>query len=434
MIENRLSVTNSPNHQQHHYIWLIFQVSVLILPLFPVGGELGLLVVLIAVWRSYYSQIVTNPFNWGWSILAVWLIINSFLADRTTDAWLGLANFLPFFALFIAISNLINRIDRLLRLAWLLIIPSVAIVVLGLGQLYFNWSSPQLIATILGWELVPQGVPAGRMSSVFIYANFLAIYLSFTFILCLGLWSIYYPNKKQNITKLSILSIILITNSIGSILANSRNSWLIIFIACLAFALYLRWYWIVSIVTAVTTIIFYTSLGNFWGQQWLRKIVPELIWGRLSDTMYPNRPLETLRLTQWQFCWLKIQERPFRGWGLRNFTPLYLEATDFWFGHPHNLLLMLALEIGLIATVFLCVIVGSILVKSILLLKLKLSLNRQDTLIIFTYLLTFTSCILFNLFDVTIFELRVNTISWIVLAAIAGVEQAHSSLQSKNTP
>ena len=426
---------NYQNNQQANYIWRIFQISVLILPLFPIGGELGLFVVLIAVWRSQYKQIISKPFNKGWLILTLWLIINSFLAYEPTSAWLGLANFLPFFALFIAVSNLINTLDRLFRLAWLLVIPSVPIVILGLGQLYFNWSSPPLIATILGWELVPGGIPPGRMSSVFIYANFLAIYLNFTFILSLGLWFSNWLSKEQPKQKIILLTVILITNSIGLILANSRNSWLIVLLACVAFAIYLSWYWIVSIITALITVISYTSFGDFWGQQWLRKIIPKLIWGRLSDKIYPNRPVETLRLTQWQFSWLKVQERPFTGWGLRNFTPLYLEQTNFWYGHPHNLFIMLSLEIGVIATVFLCVIVGSILFKlTLLLVKYKPSLNRQDRTIVFTYLLTFASCILFNIFDVTIFDLRVNTISWIILAAIAGVGRAIPTLLLKDTP
>ena len=428
-----MSIINYQNNQKSNYTWLIFQISVLILPLFPIGGELGLFVVLIAMARSrsrrdaarpQYKIIISNPFNWGWLILTVWLIINSFLADRPSFAWLGLANFLPFFALFIAISHLINTPHKLLRLAWLLVVPSVAIVVLGLGQLYFNWSSPQLVATILGWELIDRGVYYGRMSSVFIHPNFLAIYLSFTFILSLGLWLTNLLNKNRNKYNLVVLSIILITNSIGLLLANSRNSWLIVFLVCLAFAIYLRLYWIVSIITTITTVIFYASFGNLWGQQGLRKIIPELIWGRLSDKIYPNRPVETLRITQWQFCWLKIQERPFRGWGLRNFTPLYLEQTNFWYGHPHNLFIMLGVEIGVLATGFLCVMVGRILFgTTLLLLKRKPRFNREERLIIFTYLLTFASCILFNIFDVTIFDLRVNTISWIILAAIAGVGQ-----------
>ena len=416
--------------------WQIFQGSVLVLPLFPALGELGLFLVLLGVWRRSFAAIAQSTINRGWLVLSLWLVINSGLAYQSQEAWLGLANFVPFFGLFAAVSNLINSFARLKILAWLLVIPSIPIVILGLLQLYFNASIPSLLASILGWELVPLGIPEGRMSSVFIYANFLAIYLSFSFILSLGLWLDNWFAKKPHRIRICLISLILVSNFVGLILANSRNSWLIVFLACLSFALYLSWYWLVSLITAAIAVIFGASFGKFQGQQWLRKIVPEFIWGRLSDQMYPDRPIETLRITQWQFCWLKIKERPIMGWGLRNFTPLYLEQTNYWFGHPHNLFIMLGLEIGAIATLFLCLIVGYILSSvSILLCKpQKLNINAQEHLILFTYLITFLSCVLFNIFDVSIFDLRVNTISWIILSAIAGIVQFLSKADSKTSP
>ncbi|MGK7892147.1 MAG: O-antigen ligase family protein [Xenococcus sp. (in: cyanobacteria)] len=346
---------------------------------------------------------------------------------------MGLANFLPFFALFCSLSILIHHPNQLRRIAWLLVIPSFPIVILGLGQLYFNWQSIPLVKTILGWELVAQGVPIGRMSSVFIYANFLAIYLAIAFILGLGLWLDIWQNSalKKRRWLLVFLSIILLTDTVGLGLTSSRNAWGITFLGLMAFAIYLGWYWLISGITAMGTAIIWASFGSFWGQEWLRKIVPMFIWGRLSDKMYPDRPLETLRITQWQFCWAKIQDNPIMGWGLRNYTPLYLEATNYWFGHPHNLFLMLGMEIGIIATLLFCLIIASILASAILLLcrnskKNSRAFSNRDRVIIFSYIVAFVGCILFNLLDVTIFDLRINTLGWILLSAIYGVSQKFS--------
>jgi hypothetical protein len=44
-------------------------------------------------------------------------------------------------------------------------------------------------------------------------------------------------------------------------------------------------------------------------------------------------------------------------------------------------------------------------------------------LIIFTYLVAFGACVLFNLVDVTLSDVKINTIVWLLLAAIAGVSQ-----------
>lgn len=417
-----------PSFYRQASLWLILQASILLLPLFPALGGIGLIFVLVRVFQLNFAQVINYRINWGLLLVSIWLVINSALAYQPGEAWLGLANFLPYFALFAATRTLIDTPNKLNRLAWLLVLPSAPIVVLGLGQLYGNWQSVPLIKNIFGWELISQGVPTGRMSSVFIYANFLAIYLVITFILSLGMWFKNWRQHHNLNPRLLVLSSILILNSLGLILANSRNAWLLVLLACLAFALYLSWYWLVAAIAAIIAIISGASFGSFQGQAGFRKIVPQFIWGRLSDQSYPDRPIETLRLSQWQFSWQKIQQRPLHGWGLRNFTPMYLEETNLWFGHPHNLFIMLGLEIGLVATLVFCSLIGAIVfittVKTFFPKSIDLDyhkLQQADKLIIFTYLLAFVCCTLFNFVDVSIFDFRVNTIGWILLASIAGV-------------
>jgi O-antigen ligase len=135
-----------------------------------------------------------------------------------------------------------------------------------------------------------------------------------------------------------------------------------------------------------------------------------------------------LRTTQWQFAWSMTQERPWMGWGLRNFTPLYQAKMQLWLGHPHNLLLMLMSETGIPATLLLCGLVGWILAQAVLLLGVLSDIAppakyqwHQDRLILFTYLVAFAGYTLFNLLDVTLFDLRVNALGWLLLSAICGV-------------
>ena len=404
-----------------NWTWLCFCFSLLLFPLFPALGGVGLLVVMFVLWRDRWNKIVgSNAFH-SWGILTGWLILSSALAEQPSEAWLGLANFLPFFALFIALSNLITQSSQLRQLSWLLILPSLPIVALGLGQLYAGWDTPIWLESILGWQLIPLGVPPGRMSSVFIYANCLAIYLAIAFTLTLGLWletwqKQGYTSKPQTRTLL-LLTLILIADLGGLFLTSSRSAWGLAVFSFVAYAVYLGWRWlIVGIASAATAILWASFAPNLGGTQ-LRRVVPAVIWMRLSDRLY-ERPVETLRITQWQFCWDLIEQRPWFGWGLRNFTPLYEAKMNFWFGHPHNLFLMLAAEAGIIAVLLLVIIIGSILMLAV---KLLFTRTVADKLILFSYIIAFTSCILFNLTDVSIFDLRVNTISWILLAAINGV-------------
>ena len=406
-----------------NWIWLGCSISLLILPLFPLMGAVGLLVVSIKIFQAHFDKIIANPLNQALGLLAGLLILSSALAENSEAAWLGLANFLPFFWLFINLRILINKPVKLRQLSWLLILPSFPIVILGLGQLFAAWNTLPILESILGWEIVPQGVPTGRMSSVFIYTNFLAIYLAIAFSLALGLWLETWQVWRQKFTSkqvytLLILTLILLADIIGLVLTSSRNAWGLAVISFMAYAVYLGWRWLVYGVTAAATAILWASfVPNFGGRQ-LRQIVPTFFWARLSDQMY-ERPVETLRITQWQFCWNLIKERPWFGWGLRNFTSLYEAKMGFWFGHPHNLFLMLSAEAGIIATLLLIGIVGLIMTQAV---KLLITWSYNDSkLLFFSYLVAFTSCILFNLFDVTIFDLRVNTINWILLAAISGV-------------
>ncbi|HEY9770301.1 MAG TPA: O-antigen ligase family protein [Coleofasciculaceae cyanobacterium] len=411
-----------------NWTWFCFSVSIFILPLFPAIGTLGLIVVLVTVWLNNYGKIITSPLNQGLAVLACFLIISSALAEHSQEAWLGLANFLPFFALFIALRYLITKPVQLRELSWLLILPSLPIVILGWGQMFAAWDTPTFIEAILGWQLVPQGVPTGRMSSVFIYTNFLAIYLAIAFILTLGLWLETWQVWQRKSTKLQIqtlllLTLILIVDISGLVLTSSRNAWGLAIFCFIAYAVYMGWRWLVwGVIGAATAILWASFVPNLGGTQ-LRQVVPAFIWARLSDQMY-ERPVETLRITQWQFCWDLIRERPLFGWGLRNFTPLYEAKMNYWFGHPHNLFLMLSAETGIIAAMLLIAVVALVMFQAV---RFFLDLSGKNfQLIFFSYLLAFTSYIIFNLTDVTIFDLRVNTFAWILLAAISGVVRKES--------
>jgi O-antigen ligase len=440
-------LSNNQYQQNLDWVWGCFCVSVLILPLFPAVAAVGLVVVLIRVWQCHHTQIINNYLNWGLAILSGWFMVNSALAYQPKEAWLGLANLLPFFALFAALSVLISQPKQLRQLSWLLVIPSLPIVILGLGQLFAAWDTPPLLESILGWQLVPQGEPVGRMSSVFIYTNFLAIYLAISFSLTLGLWLENWQVWRQKLDQkrswcLIVLSVISIADITGLVLTSSRNAWGLAFLSCMAYAVYVGWRWLVWGVTAAATAILWASFAPDLGGEQLRTIIPAFFWARLSDQMYPDRPVATLRITQWEFCWNLIKDRPLVGWGLRNFTPLYETKMNVWFGHPHNLLLMLGAETGILATLLLMGIVGWIIAKAVLLLNNWSNsraencdypsgmLRDRDQLILFSYVIAFTLYILFNLFDVTIFELRVNTLGWILLSAINGIAWKQSQRES----
>jgi len=420
--------------------WDCAQVGLFLFPWLPTVGIVGLLLAIALVWKQEYRTIIRRPLNKGFAILSIWLILTSCFANNPTEAFLGLANLLPFFIVFAAYSFLIQCPEQLRQIAKIIVVGSLPVIILGFGQLYLGWAGLTQLQAIFGWVLEAKGNPPGRMSSVFMYANILAAYLQMVFIFGLGLWIENFQNWRQQGNKflfqLLFLSVIVPGNAIALILTDSRNVWGIAIFACLAFALYLGWRWIVLAVTATATSILWASFGLEPSRQWLRQIIPAFFWARLTDELYPDRPVALLRKTQWDFAWWMTQERPWMGWGLRNFTPLYQAKMHLWLGHPHNLLLMLTAETGIPATLLFCGLISWILAQFVLIISVWSNVApistkyqwNQDKLILFIYLLVFAGFTLFNLLDVTIFDMRVNTLAWLILAAICGVVYQYRGL------
>ncbi|MEG4285159.1 O-antigen ligase family protein [Microcoleus sp. A006_D1] len=257
------------------------------------------------------------------------------------------------------------------------------------------------------------------------------------------------------------LSFAVVGNAVALIFTNSRNAWGLAVLAVLAFAFYAGYKKLLAAVFSAVGAVFLSAFGPEPLRQYLRRIIPAFFWARLTDEMFPNRPTATLRTTQWEFAWSMAQQRPWTGWGLRNFTPLYQAKTQEWLGHPHSLMLMLTAETGLPATLLLFGLVGWVLARGVFLLAnwplfpadikqeeiateevaenalvfnqnsifgstnqvVCQDVGKADRLIFFSYLLAFAACTLFNTVDVTLFDFRLNTTSWLLLAAICGVSQ-----------
>ncbi|MEA5510759.1 O-antigen ligase family protein [Crocosphaera sp. UHCC 0190] len=413
--------------------------GVFLLPFSADFGATALVFALFGLWKQKYRQIVSYPFNWALGLLSLWLILTSIFAFKPILSLEGLGNFFPCFLLLAAFPLFFNKVSRLYQLAWWLVLTSIPLCFLGLMQLIAGWESPLFLRAI-GIKLIAYGNPDGRMSSLLMYANTLAFYLLITFTLSIGLgidtYRRWQEQKNTNISwQLGIIIIAILSNSIGLILTNSRSAWGLALLGLMAFALYLRWYWLIGGVIVAIAAVFWAAWGPF-GQEMMRHLIPSYFWARLTDDLYSDRYVTALRTTQWGVAWEMMLKRPWLGWGLRNFTPVYQTEMNVWMGHPHNLFLMLLAEIGIPGTLLLSGIVGKILFEAVQLLRCwseeqkwskkseELSLyqrQQRQYLLLFTYVVAFSLCLIFNLFDVSIFDVRVNLPGWILLAAIAGL-------------
>ena len=439
------------------FSWNCTQLGLLLLPLFPTLGAVTLGLALLTGLKQF-QKIVNRPINQGFLLLGLIVIIVTIFAQERIVAVLGLFNLLPFFLAFMVFGIIVQTTIQLRQLSWILVTTSLPIVLIGFGQLFFGWSTPAEWENIFGWTIAPGGNPVGRMASVFMYANIFAGYLTSVFILGLGLWleclqslnlqssnpeslnpqnvnlkddnlknsAVYsLPVKPDLITRISpnfiFLTIAVIINFAALILTNSRNAWVIALLACLVYAINRGWHILVAAVTGFASFVLLAAFAPLAIAKFFRRIVPEFLWARFNDQMYSDRPVELMRTTQWQFAWSLTQERPWTGWGLRNFTALYQAKMQIWLGHPHNLFLMLSAETGLPATIIFCGLIIWILVAGIKVFIKFINYQKEDRLIFFSYIVVLGGLILFNTVDVSLFDLRLNTIFWLLMGAVSGV-------------
>jgi O-antigen ligase len=414
--------------------------ALLIFPLSPLVGAVTVGFVSLITWLKQSRKINRRPLNWGFALLSLLLIVSAGFAQDKTAAFLGLFNLLPFFLLFAAHSALIQTFAQLRQMAWALTIGSMPVAIMGLGQLFLGWSFKfEFVWVVFSWTITPGGNPPGRIASLFLHANTFAAYLVIVFILSLGLWIEQWRlgirgrgaggqkgrgerfTTPHSLVPFVFLTVAVITNFITLIFTNSRNGWAIAIFACLAYALYQGWRILVGSVAAIVSSILLAAFAPSPVAHIFRFVVPAFFWARLNDDMYPDRPVALMRKTQWEFAWSLAQQHPWTGWGLRSFSTLYRAKMQIPLGHPHNLFLMLSAETGFPSAFLFCGLLAWILIISVQLLQNSKYIDTGDKLIFFSYLLSFVGWILLNTVDVTLFDFRLNALSWLILAAISGV-------------
>ncbi|WP_159788683.1 O-antigen ligase family protein [Sodalinema gerasimenkoae] len=388
-------------------------LGLLIFPLSPLLGGIAIVGVTAWYWWQKGRSQLQQPLTWSFGLAAFLLLLSSLQAHDPSISLLGLANFLPFMAIFLASRALIQHPQHRQHLSDVIVLSSLPVAIIGLGQQYLGWHGPIRFGWLISWELEVGGTPPGRMASVFGYANSLANFSLIAWTLAIGLTLQAW--RSQQTSRVAAGLILICLNSAVLLATSSRNSWGVAVLMALIYGIILGWHWLLGVIGAIAALIFGAAFGPPPLQSPLQTLVPRAIWARLNDDLYPYRPIETLRTTQWQFAWDLSQERPLWGWGLRQFPQLYQEHTGVWLGHPHNLPLMLLSETGILATLALGLPIGWIYYQAVRHLKQQQS---QPDLIALTLLLAFTATSLFHLVDVTLFDARVNILGWLLLAAL----------------
>lgn len=397
------------------YDWLWLGALVVL----PFASYLGLAVLvalmLTALWQRFHA-IRRTLWQQGYGLLTLSLIVSACFAVNRGDAWLQLANFLPYFLL----VGVLMTAPRFRPPSKLLTTIAQALV---LGSLPFSMAAlveyivrfPSIAAQVGHWSMFrwvfDVSFAGHRAHGGLSHPNILSNYLIIVLGLGLGLLVGQLRLRLQQSSELTaILAVATGLAGIGIFCTSSRNG-LITAVFLLLVAGYwirrYRWIWIVGLIvlSALATGILLMGFGG-------RAVSLDLL------TQDP-------RIAAWQIALDLIQQRPLVGWGLGGFSYQYIpfSVTDHErLFHPHNLWLYLAGDTGIPTMLIFCWVVGRTYVAGI-----RRMITATDNPVLLSYILAFTGCILFGLFDVTLFDARINVLSWFLLAGI-GV------LASKNHP
>ena len=332
-------------------------------------------------------------------------------------SWISLINWIPFFWCFWGFQSYLEKHNVRRMVGKLLVIGSLPVIVSGFLQYFFNVTGPfQIFNGLIIWYQKPIGATDG-LAGLFNNANYAGSWLTLVWP-----FSLYYflLNKKKS--KKLITAVICLSFITSILLTNSRNSWIGMLIS-------------IQIMLGFDTIFFTIPLILlfFIIFTFLLSLLPSSIRYALITfspiNIFNNFPDGSIsfdkaypRLEIWQFSLENIFKSPFLGWGGGSFPILYKTFKGKWIGHPHNIILELAFNYGLITAVILSSKVFEYLnkfYKYIANHKL-LKINDSEGRLLFEK--AWFASILFitysHLFDMQYFDLRISIITWILLSGL----------------
>ena len=415
-------------------LWI---ASLVALPYVSYAGLLVMLGLFVSALARRGDRIMSLCAQRGFGWLAAGMLISACFAIDKGEGFLVLANFLPFFVMFGVMATvpvLVARpFETLEQVASWLLVSSMPLTVGAIAEfiIKFEAIAPAVKASALpNWLLARIYEPdfGHRAHSFFSHPNMLSAYL--VILLGLGLGLILKAlNTGQNGVKTRVQGVALLLCVVSIFCTGSRNGLLIAGVL-LAIALYAarRYRWV---------LLSGLAIGGFLG-------AAAFAFGIGGRSLSLNLVTQDPRLSVWRLAIEMIQQRPLLGWGFSSLRILYVPGSipDYdAIYHAHNFWLHIAAEAGIPVMIGFCLAIGTIyydgikayLDRDVWNARMTLSAAQKASLIgnrsiLLGYLLAFASVILFALFDVSVFDARVNLLDWGLVAAIYVLGRGGSSL------
>ena len=402
--------------------FVCFQLGLFLLPSSALLSAIFFLIALFLSSVERKENYFSDYWNYPLLLIGVLMIISAFNSYTGWLAWIGLANWIPFFWCFWGFQPYLMTSSLRKKCSSWLLAGTLPVILTGLGQILLGWEGPwQLFDGLIVWFVAPGGEPIGRLSGLFDYANIAAAWLAVIWPLSLA--NLFQPFVSVRNRVIYLLLAILVVISL--ILTQSRNAWGGLILAVPLVLGQSSWFWLLPLMIFCAMPVFLAiwpgmSLDV---QLWARSFVPESIWMRLNDMQFADsRPIEATRIYQWKIAVGLIAQRPLLGWGAAAFSVLYPIRTGIFHGHSHNLPLEVALSHGVLVSILLnsfvlCLLVNS-LFQCFLVKNFKTSENVYHQFIERAWWASAFTLLCFYASDIPFFDSRINMIGWILLVGL----------------
>lgn len=403
--------------------WIAVQVGVLFLSTSALVAGLALLLAL-TLWRPTLQPAPFNRLEARLlAALSLLMLLGTTISAKAGfQAWVGLANWLPFFWFFLAVRPYLSTGAARSRLAFWFVVATVPLVVVGLLQASFGWEQElNALGGLIRWPMQEARTGTSLFDNPNQSGTWLAMVMPFV---------AYRLLLEQQTPVARSIAALLSLGSLGALLLSaSRNA-----ISTLLLSWLLSGGRRLRLIVLAMGLAYGVLLLLRWSrpdldQPLLQWLVPDALLRKISDMAggtsatlpYGRRDTIYAHGLNW------LREFPWFGVGEQGFAALYNATLIQRFGgepprglimHSHSLPLEFALSHGLPALLVLMVVIGRSATRTT---RLWLSgeLSATDR----SWWLAAVVLIWLHIWDVAFFDSRINMAGWLVFAALTQMER-----------
>jgi len=439
-----------------HWLFLVAIISGPNLPLISDGAFL-LYIITLAVqcpWRSSLANRRVATVGLILLLCCCW-----FLARTVSPYGTGLhtlskparfpvtvLDYVPFLIFFFVRSLLPFSRREILHTLWALLLANLLHFPLAIAQKFLSWTC-SCSWKVLGLQVVRlmiRPLHKGRVEAGFDNGNILACFLVFCLLAAGALLTWYLGQQRQPSPgrRPSIrwpvwltLAVAILCAGLMIVWSGSRASWVVLAVVLAVYARVagVRWRYILVPLLLLVLLVGAAMVELGPPTKVARKIVPKIVWGRLTGLAELKPSNLSWRLQVFGLGVDMVQERPWIGWGLGNFAPEAERRHGSVVNHAHNIFLQLATETGIPFAVLFSAVIGAVFLAAGKRLW-TLPRDRWRTVLIAHYLAAIATVLLHQLSLTMLHANQLEMIFWWCLAVPYSLVLEQLSSEPVTTP